>query len=75
MDKSAIKEVEAFNYWTSMRKLNALYRVPVAAPDDIEDAKAELEAMAMHTEWGLLHDRCMDVLETTDIIVSDEDVA
>lgn len=65
-------EVELLNYWLSMRKLNALYRLNVCMPDDIEDVKAELEAMAMHTDWPLLRVRCMDAIDEAQRLVSEE---
>jgi hypothetical protein len=72
--KSCIMEVEALNYWISSCKLNALYRLRTPALDDIEDAKAELEAMAMHTDWHRLHDLCNAALDE-DLPLPNEDVA
>lgn len=60
-------EVEALNYWLSMRKLNALYRLNVCLPDDIEDVKTELEAMAINTDWPLLRVRCRDAINDANI--------
>lgn len=57
MNRADVMEVEALNYWLSMRKLNALYRI-ACMPDDIDDVKAELVAMSMHTEWPQLRSRC-----------------
>jgi hypothetical protein len=59
VNQSDIMEVELLNYWLSMRKLNALFRQNVAAPDDIDDTKAELEAISMYTPWPLLRTRCL----------------
>lgn len=69
MNKSAVMEVEAFNYWLSSRKLNALFRMRVCMPDDIDDTKAELEAMAMHTDWPLLRLRCKAAIDEANIAV------
>lgn len=55
-------EVELFNYWLAMRKMNALYRMNVFMPDEAEDVRAELEAIKMHTDWPLLRDRCADAI-------------
>ena len=56
-------EVELLNYWLSMRKLNALYRMNVCMPDDIDDTRAELEAMSMHTNWPLLRVKCLEAID------------
>ncbi len=56
-------EVELLNYWLSMRKLNALFRMSAPMPDDIDDTRAELEAMAMHTSWPLLQVRCLEAID------------
>ncbi len=72
MSRADLMEVEAFNYWRSMRKLNAEYRRPFILPDDIEDIKAELEAMALHTDWPLLRKRCVSAIEEPAAV---EDVA
>ena len=69
MRRSAQMEVEFLNYCISMRKLNALYRHRVTLPDEIEDTKAELEAMAMHTEWPLLRLRCVEAIDEAGLAV------
>jgi hypothetical protein len=56
-------EVELLNYWLSMRKLNALFRLNACMADDIDDTRAELEAMAMHTTWPLLETRCLEAID------------
>ena len=62
MNQSDIMEVELLNYWLSMRKLNALYRLNVCMPDDIDDTRAELEAISLYTPWPLLRTRCLEAI-------------
>ena len=62
MKRSAEMEVEFLNYCISMRKLNALFRLSAPMPDDIDDTKAELEAISMYTPWPLLRTRCLEAV-------------
>ena len=61
--RAAEMEVEASNYWNSMRKLNAAYYADAPNPSEIEDAARDLGDIFCVTEWSRLERRCLEAVD------------
>lgn len=70
------REREVRNYWNAMRKFKALLADPEATPDDMEDALAEIEALAT-SDNPTLRRMCrgtLDLYQTTATYMTDNAV-
>lgn len=67
------REREIMNYWSAMRKFNALLADANADPDDLEDALAEIEALASSDNPTLrrLCQPTLDLYQTTATYMTD----